>query len=81
MAFAIVVISIGSGTPYDVDLDEFNLGDIDDSSLTYDDIPVKRGMCRAGFTYHSVLRNCLPSLGALRGRGRGGRRGRRGMSW
>ncbi|KAH3721490.1 hypothetical protein DPMN_064418 [Dreissena polymorpha] len=41
----------------------------------------KRGMCRPGFTYQAILRDCVPSLGALRDRNRTGR-GRRGlMSW
>ncbi|WAQ95114.1 hypothetical protein MAR_007585 [Mya arenaria] len=43
-----------------------------------DTLPEKRGMCRPGFTYQAILRNCMPSLGALRGRYRG--RGRRGLS-
>lgn len=31
----------------------------------------KRGFrCRPGYTYQSILRDCVPSLGALRGRGR-----------
>ncbi|WAQ95115.1 hypothetical protein MAR_007586 [Mya arenaria] len=43
-----------------------------------DTLPEKRGMCRPGFTYQAILRNCMPSLGALRGRYRGC--GRRGLS-
>ncbi|KAK6172118.1 hypothetical protein SNE40_018067 [Patella caerulea] len=32
--------------------------------------PNKRQLCRPGFTFNPVIRNCKPSLGVLRGRGR-----------
>ena len=28
-----------------------------------DDVPEKRGMCKYGFSYSAILRNCMPSLG------------------
>ncbi|XP_045169242.1 uncharacterized protein LOC123531981 [Mercenaria mercenaria] len=68
--------------PYDLDLDEYSPEEIEEAMQIIDDVPTKRAMCGSGYTYQAIIRECVPSLGALRGRGRGrnGRRGRRGLS-
>ncbi|XP_060587517.1 uncharacterized protein LOC132743026 [Ruditapes philippinarum] len=72
--------TIAASLPYDIDLDNFSPEEIEQAMQMVDDVPVKRGMCRSGFIYQAITRDCIPSLGVLRGRGRHGRRGRRGLT-
>lgn len=78
------VLTHAATLPYDTDLDNYSPQDVEELYQILEDVPQKRGMCRPGYTYQAILRECVPSLGALRGRLRTGRRGRRGLgawSW
>lgn len=54
-----------SALPYDIDGAGYNSDELGLYVPMVDGTAVKRGMCRAGFTYNAILRNCMPSLGVL----------------
>jgi hypothetical protein len=63
LSFLFSAFTIAASLPYDIDLDNFSPEEIEQAMQMVDDVPVKRGMCRSGFIYQAITRDCIPSLG------------------
>ena len=55
------VMTVTSGIP--VPDDGYPSEDVDQAIRMMFDEPMKRGMCRPGYTFQYITRTCIPSLG------------------